>query len=98
MPKELTEQEFDIELQEPKKYKVILLNDNYTTMEFVVNILKTIFKKSETEAQQIMLNIHYNGKEVCGIYPYEIAYTKVKQVEFYARKAEFPLKAIMEEE
>ena len=92
------ENEIDIELDEPKKYKVVMLNDDYTTMDFVVEILKTIFKKSQEEATKLMLLIHEKGSAVCGVYPYEIALTKIKQVEFSARKAGFPLKAILEEE
>jgi ATP-dependent Clp protease adaptor protein ClpS len=88
----------DIELQEPKKYKVILLNDNYSTVEFVIQILMQIFKKNLEEATMITMNIHEQGKGVCGIYTYEIAQTKVAQVRNNARKAEFPLKAILEEE
>lgn len=88
----------ELEIQEPKKYKVILLNDNYSTVEFVIQILMQIFKKNLDEATSITMNIHDNGKGVCGIYTYEIAQTKVAQVKVNARKAEFPLKAIMEEE
>ncbi len=88
----------DIELQEPKKYKVILLNDNYSTVEFVIQILMQIFKKNLEEATTITMNIHENGRGVCGVYTYEIAQTKVAQVRNNARKAEFPLKAILEEE
>lgn len=88
----------DTELQEPKKYKVILLNDNYSTVEFVIQILMQIFKKNLEEATTITMNIHEQGKGVCGIYTYEIAQTKVAQVRNNARKAEFPLKAILEEE
>lgn len=90
--------EEQIEVQEPKKYKVLLLNDDYSTMDFVIDILTTIFKKNEKEATDIMLNIHNNNKAVCGIYTYEIAATKVAQVKANARKAQFPLKAILEEE
>lgn len=90
--------ENEIELEEPKKYKVLLLNDNYSTMEFVVDILMQIFRKSQDEATQIMLSVHENGKGLCGVYSYEIAATKVEQVKRSARKAQFPLKAIMEEE
>lgn len=92
------EVENDIEVEEPKKYKVLLLNDNYSTMDFVVEILKKIFRKTEVEATQIMLSVHENGKGLCGIYSHEIAATKVAQVKQNARKAQFPLKAIMEEE
>jgi len=90
--------EDDIELQEPKKYKVLLLNDDFSTMDFVIEILTTIFRKSLEESQQIMLDVHNNGKAVCGIYTKEIAFTKVAQVKTAARKAQFPLKAIAEEE
>ena len=92
------EVENDIELKEPKKYKVLLLNDNYSTMDFVVEILKRVFRKTEDEATQIMLSVHENGKGLCGIYSHEIAATKVAQVKQSARKAQFPLKAVMEEE
>lgn len=88
----------EIELQVPKKYKVILLNDNYSTVEFVIQVLMQIFKKNLEEATAITMNIHENGRGVCGIYTYEIAQTKVAQVRANARKAEFPLKAIVEEE
>lgn len=88
----------DTDLQEPKKYKVILLNDNYSTVEFVIQVLMQIFKKNIDEATTITMNIHEKGKGVCGIYTYEIAQTKVAQVRANARKAEFPLKAIVEEE
>ena len=88
----------DLEIKEPKKYKVILLNDDYTTMDFVVDILIKIFRKNIEEATQIMLKIHETGKGVCGVYSYEIAATKVAQVKASARQAQFPLRAIMEEE
>ena len=92
------ESEIDVKIEEPKRFKVIMLNDNYTTMEFVIEILISIFKKTQEEATDIMLKIHNNGSAVCGVYPYEIALTKVKQVEYNARKVGFPLKAIMQEE
>lgn len=92
------ELEDELELEEPKKYKVFLLNDDYSTMDFVIDILLKIFRKSLEEAEKIMLNIHNNGKEVCGIYTYEIAATKVAQVKSLAREKGFPLKAVMEEE
>ena len=96
------EVEFDIEeeiqLEEPKKYKVLLLNDDYSTMDFVIEVLTKIFKKTQDEATAIMLKVHKNGKAVCGVYIHEIAATKVAQVKANARKAQFPLKAILEEE
>ncbi len=88
----------DIDLQEPKKYKVFLLNDDFSTMDFVIDVLVRVFRKSVDEASVIMLNIHNNGKDICGIYTYEIAATKVAQVKSMAREQGFPLKAIMEEE
>lgn len=92
---ELDEQ---VEVTEPKKVKVLLLNDNHSTMDFVIDILTSIFRKDLPAAQQIMLNIHNNGKEVCGIYTHEIVSTKVAQVRTLAKKQGFPLKAVMEEE
>ena len=86
------------ELKEPKKYKVFLLNDDYTTMDFVVEVLCDIFHKSYEEAVNIMLTIHKSGKGLCGVYTYEIAETKVDQVHRLARANQFPLKAVMEEE
>jgi len=90
--------ENDLELEEPKKYKVLLLNDDFSTMEFVIEILTRVFRKSLEESEQIMLNVHNNGKAICGIYTKEIALTKVAQVKTMARKAKYPLKAIAEEE
>lgn len=88
----------DIDLQEPKKYKVFLLNDDFSTMDFVIDVLVRVFRKSVEEASTIMMNIHNKGKELCGTYTYEIATTKVAQVKSMAREKGFPLKAIMEEE
>ncbi|MCK5836977.1 MAG: ATP-dependent Clp protease adapter ClpS [Desulfobacula sp.] len=82
----------------PPMYKVILHNDNYTTMEFVVEILTTVFGKSLEKATQIMLNIHNKGKEMCGIYPRQIAETKVETVHNLATNKGFPLKSTMEKE
>ncbi len=82
----------------PPLYKCILLNDDYTPMEFVVEILKTIFHKQHAEATRIMLHVHQNGMGVAGIYPYEIAETKIKNVEDLARENQFPLKCVMEKE
>ena len=92
------ELEDDIDLQEPKKYKVFLLNDDFSTMDFVIDVLVRVFRKSVEEASTIMMNIHNKGKELCGTYTYEIATTKVAQVKSMAREKGFPLKAIMEEE
>ncbi|APW66363.1 MULTISPECIES: ATP-dependent Clp protease adaptor ClpS [Arcobacteraceae] len=92
------ELEDDLDLQEPKKYKVFLLNDDYSTMDFVIDVLVKVFRKSLDESSNIMLNIHNNGREVCGVYTHEIAATKVGQVKTMAREKGFPLKAVMEEE
>ena len=92
------ELEDEIDLQEPKKYKVFLLNDDFSTMDFVIDVLVRVFRKSVDEASIIMLNIHNKGKEICGTYSYEIAGTKVAQVKAMAREKGFPLKATMEEE
>jgi len=92
------ELENDLELEEPKKYKVLLLNDDFSTMEFVIEILTNVFRKSLEESEKIMLDVHNNGKAICGIYTKEIALTKVAQVKTMARKAKFPLKAIAQEE
>ena len=88
----------DIEVDEPPMYKVMLLNDDYTTMDFVVEVLVYVFQKPPEEATLIMLNVHRKGVGVCGIYPYEIAETKVNLVENLARENGFPLKCIMERE
>jgi len=85
------------ELKEPPKYKVLLHNDDYTTMDFVVDILMRVFHKNKEEAVAIMLNVHKKGVGVCGIYPAEIAETKVALVHKMARKKGFPLKCTMEE-
>jgi ATP-dependent Clp protease adaptor protein ClpS len=82
----------------PPMYKVILLNDDYTPMEFVVDLLKTVFHKPHAEATRIMLYVHQNGMGVAGVYPREIAETKVRAVEELARQAEYPLKCVMEKE
>ena len=88
----------ELDLQEPKEYKVFLLNDDFSTMDFVIDVLVKVFRKSVDEASVIMINIHNNGKEICGTYSYEIAGTKVAQVKAMAREKGFPLKATMEEE
>ena len=90
--------ETDQEVDEPPMYKVMLLNDDYTTMEFVVEVLVYVFQKSSEEATRIMLNVHRSGVGVCGIYPFEIAETKVETVDNLARENGVPLKCIMERE
>jgi len=80
----------------PNMYRVLLLNDDYTPMEFVIAILQAFFNKNPEEATQIMLHVHNNGVGECGVYTYEIAETKVAQVMDHARKNQHPLQCIME--
>jgi len=83
-------------LQEPQLYKVILLNDDYTPMEFVVQVLEHFFGMNREKATQIMLHVHTRGKGVCGVYTHEIAETKVAQVNDYSRHHQHPLLCTME--
>jgi ATP-dependent Clp protease adaptor protein ClpS len=85
-------------LQPPSLWKVILHNDDYTTQEFVVWILETIFRKPEPEAVRVMLDVHKRGKGVAGIYPFDVADTKVAQVKAAAEQQEFPLLCTLEPE
>ncbi len=85
-------------VKEPSMYKVLLLNDDYTTMDFVVEVLRYVFHKSLTDATQIMLNVHRTGIGMCGVYPFEVAETKVNTVVALARERGFPLKCTMERE
>jgi ATP-dependent Clp protease adaptor protein ClpS len=84
-------------LDEPTQYKVLLHNDDYTSMDFVVEILMHVFHKTLSDSEKIMLEIHHVGKGTCGIFTYEIAETKVHQVKELARSNGFPLLATMEE-
>jgi len=88
----------EISLKYPKRYKVLILNDDYTSMDFVIDVLISIFHKSFQEAEAIMLEVHKKDKGVCGVYTHEIAQTKVMQVHKKARESGFPLRAEMEEE
>ena len=86
------------ETKKPELFKVLLLNDDYTTMDFVVDILESIFHKQPAEAFRIMMAVHTQGKGLCGVYPHEVAETKVAAVEDRARSNGFPLRAAMEPE
>jgi ATP-dependent Clp protease adaptor protein ClpS len=83
-------------LKEPEDYKVLLLNDNYTSMDFVVDVLVIIFRKNEAEAERIMMDIHRKGKAIVGTYTYDIAQTKSAQVHSLAAQNNFPLCCIVE--
>jgi len=86
------------ETKKPELFKVLLLNDDYTTMDFVVEILESVFNKSPAEAYRIMMAVHTQGQGLCGVYPYEVAETKVATVVELARSNGFPLRAAMEPE
>ena len=85
-------------LGKPPLYKVLFHNDNYTTMEFVVAVLRDVFHKSESDAVAIMLNVHRNGLGVAGVFTYEVAETKINKTHALAKEHEFPLKLTMEPE
>ena len=85
-------------LQEPRRYKVIIYNDDFTSMEFVVQVLMSVFFKSEAEAQTLMLKVHHSDKAVVGIYSYDVAISKVQKATQMARHAGFPLRLTCEPE
>lgn len=84
--------------KEPARFKVLLINDDYTTMDFVVEVLETVFHKTPAEAFRIMMQVHTQGKGLCGVYTFEVAETKVEAVHELARQNGFPLRASLEEE
>ncbi len=94
----LAVQETKPKLKKPRLYRVVLLNDDFTPMEFVVIVLEKIFAKPREQAVQIMLHVHQRGTGVCGLYPLEIAETKVKQVMDFAQEHQHPLQCTMEPE
>ncbi len=98
MPKFEEELDLALELQEPQMFKVLLHNDDYTSMDFVVEVLIGIFHKTHAQAEQIMLQIHERDKAICGVYSFEIAQTKAQQVKQKAKQNEFPLLATIEED
>ena len=101
-PKVAPQEELDVatrpKTEKPRKYVVVLHNDDYTTMEFVVSVLESVFQKSPAEAFKIMMSVHVNGRGIAGVYPWEVAETKVDTVSSLARGAGYPLKAVTEEE
>ena len=88
----------EVKKQDPTLYKVVLLNDDYSTMQFVIEVLETVFTKSPAEAYRVMMHVHVNGKGLAGVYPWDIAETKVDTVTTMARTQGYPLKAVIEEE
>lgn len=86
----------DEEVREPDMWRVILLNDHYTTMDFVVRVIRTVFHKNLVEATKIMMDVHRKGRGQVGVFTYDIARTKIVQVEQLARQEEFPLKCTIE--
>ncbi|MEO0327937.1 MAG: ATP-dependent Clp protease adapter ClpS [Pseudomonadota bacterium] len=82
--------------KKPSLYRVLLLNDDFTPMEFVINVLEMFFGKNQEQATQIMLHVHNNGVGECGVYTYEVAETKVTQVMDFAQKHQHPLQCVME--
>ena len=87
----------DTRKQDPTLFKVVLLNDDYTTMEFVLNVLEGVFQKSPAEAYRIMMHVHQNGRGIAGIYVWEVAETKANTVRSLAGEAGFPLRATLED-
>lgn len=94
---ELALAEAEPETKQPPLYKVVLLNDDYTPMEFVVHVLETFFNMNREKATQVMLHVHTRGVGVCGVFTREIAETKVHQVNEYSRQSQHPLMCSMEE-
>ncbi|GIU29281.1 ATP-dependent Clp protease adapter ClpS [Shewanella colwelliana] len=90
------EERVESEIAPPSMYKVILNNDDYTPMDFVIEVLQLFFKKNEQEATDIMLAIHHQGKGICGVFPFGIAETKVAQVNQFARQNQHPLLCSLE--
>lgn len=88
----------EVETQEPNLYKVLILNDDYTPMDFVVYVLKTFFKHDDRSAEKIMLDVHKQGSGIAGIYNFEVAETKALQVNQFAKSNKYPLKSITEED
>lgn len=95
--KDAVKERTDSRVKEPRQYNVIMLNDDFTTMEFVVGVLVDIFRKDEVTAQAIMMRVHKNGQAVVGKYPYDIAATRVKKALARAREEGYPFRMTIEE-
>jgi len=96
LPPDLVVEKKSAKTAPPPMYQVILLNDDYTPMEFVVDVLQRFFGKNQDEATRIMLQVHHEGKGICGIYPHDIAASRIAQVSRYARSRQHPLQCTME--
>ena len=88
--------EEEVKIEKPRLYRVVLINDDYTPMEFVILVLTNIFRKTQEVAERLMMEIHTKGSGVCGVYPYDTARTKVYQVKTIAKKQGHPLECLME--
>jgi ATP-dependent Clp protease adaptor protein ClpS len=93
---EIVKERVQLEKKEPEMYKVFLINDDYSTMEFVIEVLEDVFQKSPAEAYRIMMHVHTQGQGLAGVYPWEVAETKVETVKSMAKDAGFPLRAVIE--
>ena len=96
--KTIIKEQIEVKVKKPRRYMVLMHNDDYTTMEFVVEILISFFNKTAAEATKVMLDVHKKGAGIAGIYPYDIAATKINQVHNKARENGFPLKLSLKEE
>jgi Uncharacterized conserved protein len=96
-PNIIVKQKDKVKIKKPKNYKVVMYNDDYTTMEFVINILVSVFNKKLMEAEKIMLDVHEKGKGIAGVYSYDIAITKVSTAMAMAKEKGFPFKLTVEE-
>lgn len=92
------EQSVDTLIKKPRNYKVILLNDDFTPMEFVIEVLKIVFNKDSKSAEEITMSIHHNGRGICGVFPRDLADTMIGTVEQMSNHYKYPLKAIAEAE
>ena len=98
LPPDLVVEKEAIRTAPPPMYRVLLLNDDYTPMDYVVHVLQKFFAKGEEEAMRIMLQVHHDGKGVCGVYPHDIAASRIAQVSQHARARQHPLQCVMDPE
>ena len=96
LPPDLVVEKITARTAPPPMYNVLLLNDDYTPMEFVVQVLQKFFGKTQDDAMRVMLQVHHEGKGLCGVYPYDIATSRIAQVAQYARARQHPLQCVME--